>query len=204
GGGVRHPLPARAVRRTAPARGRRPGAGRRSAADASGRAVRGARPDHAPGAPGRVPRHAAPASQDGDLRHARPARGGAGRRSVGAPRRGAPAGRGNPRGARRLDGCRRRGVPRGGARLVSAEILSETGRHLLLVAVSVGLATLVGVPLGILLTRRPGWQRLVLGAANVVQTIPSLALFGLLIPVPFIGGRRLRPAPGAADALPRV
>jgi osmoprotectant transport system permease protein len=72
--------------------------------------------------------------------------------------------------------------------------VAETGRHLVLVAVSVGLATLVGVPLGIVLTRRPAWQRWVLGAANVVQTIPSLALFGLLIPVPFLGGIGVRTA----------
>jgi len=77
---------------------------------------------------------------------------------------------------------------------MTSEIVTETGRHLLLVAVSVGLATLVGVPLGILLTRRPAWQRWVLGAANVVQTVPSLALFGLLIPVPLIGGIGLRTA----------
>jgi osmoprotectant transport system permease protein len=77
---------------------------------------------------------------------------------------------------------------------VAAEILTETGRHLLLVVVSVGIATAIGVPLGILLTRRPGWQRLVLGAASAVQTIPSLALFGLLIPVPFIGGIGTRTA----------
>lgn len=77
---------------------------------------------------------------------------------------------------------------------MTAEILSETARHLLLVSVSVGLATLVGVPLGILLTRRPSWQRWVLGAASVVQTVPSLALFGLLIPVPLIGGIGLRTA----------
>jgi osmoprotectant transport system permease protein len=77
---------------------------------------------------------------------------------------------------------------------MTPEILSETARHLLLVSVSVGLATLVGVPLGILLTRRPSWQRWVLGAANVVQTVPSLALFGLLIPVPLIGGIGLRTA----------
>jgi osmoprotectant transport system permease protein len=77
---------------------------------------------------------------------------------------------------------------------VAAEILAETGRHVLLVVVSVGLATAIGVPLGIALTRRPGWQRLVLGAASAVQTIPSLALFGLLIPVPFIGGIGTRTA----------
>ncbi len=77
---------------------------------------------------------------------------------------------------------------------MATEILTETGRHLLLVVVSVGIATAIGVPLGIVLTRRPGWQRLVLGAASAVQTIPSLALFGLLIPVPFLGGIGTRTA----------
>ena len=77
---------------------------------------------------------------------------------------------------------------------MATEILAETGWHVLLVVVSVGLATAIGVPLGILLTRRPGWQRLVLGTASAVQTIPSLALFGLLIPLPFIGGIGTRTA----------
>jgi osmoprotectant transport system permease protein len=77
---------------------------------------------------------------------------------------------------------------------MTEEILSETGRHLVLVGVSIGIATAIGVPLGVVLTRRPGWQRLVLGAAAVVQTIPSLALFGFLIPVPAIGGIGTRTA----------
>ena len=77
---------------------------------------------------------------------------------------------------------------------MTREILSETATHLLLVGVSVGLATAIGVPLGILLTRRPAWSRLVLGVASVVQTIPSLALFGFLIPVPAIGGIGARTA----------
>src|SRR2546425_9032012 len=68
------------------------------------------------------------------------------------------------------------------------EVLVETGRHVMLVGVSVGLATAIGVPLGVWLTRRPGWSRIVLGLASVLQTIPSLALFGFLIPVPWIGG----------------
>ena len=51
------------------------------------------------------------------------------------------------------------------------------------------LAILVGVPLGILLTRRPKWKAFVLGSTNVVQTIPSLALFGLLLPLPWLGAR---------------
>ena len=68
-----------------------------------------------------------------------------------------------------------------------AEIARATTEHLVLVLVSVAIATAVGIPLGVLLTRRPAWQRPVLGAANVMQTIPSLALFGLLIPLPLFG-----------------
>jgi osmoprotectant transport system permease protein len=67
------------------------------------------------------------------------------------------------------------------------EILAETGTHLVLVGISVGVATAIGVPLGIVLTRRPAWSRLVLGTVSIVQTIPSLALFGLLIPVRGLG-----------------
>jgi len=70
---------------------------------------------------------------------------------------------------------------------VTAEVLVATWEHVLLVLASVGIATGVGVPLGILLTRRVVWQRPVLGVVNLIQTIPSLALFGLLIPIPFFG-----------------
>jgi osmoprotectant transport system permease protein len=69
-----------------------------------------------------------------------------------------------------------------------AEFISLTLEHLLLVGASSGIAILIGVPLGILLTRRPRLGPPVLGLANIFQTIPSLALFGLLIPIPFIGG----------------
>lgn len=69
-----------------------------------------------------------------------------------------------------------------------AEFISLSLEHLLLVGVSSGIAILIGVPLGILLTRRPRLGPPVLGFANIFQTIPSLALFGLLIPIPFIGG----------------
>ena len=68
------------------------------------------------------------------------------------------------------------------------EILALTREHLFLVFVSTTLAVLIGVPLGILLTRRKSLQMPVLGIANVLQTIPSLALFGLLIPISYIGG----------------
>lgn len=66
--------------------------------------------------------------------------------------------------------------------------------HLWLVAVSVGIAAAIGIPTGVLLTRRPEWERWALGFANTVQTIPSLALFGFLIPIPVIGGIGVRSA----------
>src|SRR5438445_6308730 len=69
------------------------------------------------------------------------------------------------------------------------DMLTLAGEHLWLVGISMLLAVAVGVPLGILLSRRPGWKSLVLGANNIMQTIPSLALFGLLLPVPWIGAR---------------
>src|SRR6266704_7116844 len=68
-----------------------------------------------------------------------------------------------------------------------AELVGLTWQHVYLVAVSTGAAIVVGVPLGIVLTRRPAWRAPVLGLANVFQTIPSLALFGFLIPVFGIG-----------------
>src|SRR5260370_42582480 len=80
------------------------------------------------------------------------------------------------------------------------ELLQLVGQHLYLVAVSTAVAVAIGVPLGILLTRRPGWRGPVLGLANLFQTIPSLALFGFLIPLPFIGG--IRPPTGLTR--PRV
>ena len=63
------------------------------------------------------------------------------------------------------------------------ELLGLTFEHLLLVLVSTGIAILIGVPLGILLTRKPGLSKPVLGFANIMQTVPSLALFGFLIPL---------------------
>ncbi len=69
-----------------------------------------------------------------------------------------------------------------------AEMLQHTGEHLVLVLISIAIAILIGVPLGILITRKSRWGAWVLGFANIVQTIPSLALFGLLIPLPFLGG----------------
>jgi osmoprotectant transport system permease protein len=69
------------------------------------------------------------------------------------------------------------------------EVLEATLQHLWMVAASMLLAALIGIPLGILITRKPGWDKPVLGGANIIQTIPSLALFGFLLPVPWIGAR---------------
>ena len=74
------------------------------------------------------------------------------------------------------------------------ELLVLTREHIILVLLSTGAAVLIGVPLGILLTRIPALRAPVLGFANVMQTVPSLALFGLLIPIPFIGGIGARTA----------
>ena len=71
---------------------------------------------------------------------------------------------------------------------LSSEIASRTLEHLEVVCISMLLAAAISIPAGVWLTMRKGWRRSVLGLANVLQTIPSLALFGFLIPVPFIGG----------------
>jgi osmoprotectant transport system permease protein len=69
------------------------------------------------------------------------------------------------------------------------EVLELTLEHLWLVGVSIFFAVLIGIPLGILITRWPILNRPILGSANIIQTIPSLALFGFLLPAPWIGAR---------------
>jgi osmoprotectant transport system permease protein len=71
---------------------------------------------------------------------------------------------------------------------LARDILDLTLEHLFLVGLSMGIAAAFAIPVGILLTRRTFLQRWVLGFANVMQTVPSLALFGFLIPLPFLGG----------------
>jgi osmoprotectant transport system permease protein len=68
------------------------------------------------------------------------------------------------------------------------DVASMTLEHVFLVTVSTGIAVAVGVPLGIYLTRKPSLASPVIGFANVMQTVPSLALFGFLIPIPILGG----------------
>ena len=69
------------------------------------------------------------------------------------------------------------------------EVLELTLEHLWLVGVSTILAVSIGIPLGILIARWPALNKPVLGGANIIQTIPSLALFGFLLPAPWIGAR---------------
>src|SRR3989454_5094750 len=69
-----------------------------------------------------------------------------------------------------------------------SDILAHIAQHLWLVAISTAIAIVIALPLGVLITRRKKLRGPVLGIANVMQTIPSLALFGFLIPLPFIGG----------------
>jgi len=71
---------------------------------------------------------------------------------------------------------------------LARDILDLTLEHLFLVSLSMTIAAALAIPTGILLTRRTFLQRWVLGFANIMQTVPSLALFGFLIPLPFLGG----------------
>jgi osmoprotectant transport system permease protein len=68
------------------------------------------------------------------------------------------------------------------------EMRDLTVEHIVRVLVAMAVAVAIAVPTGVLLTRRVKWRGWVIGVANVMQTIPSLALFGFLIPVPFVGG----------------
>src|SRR5215510_5530135 len=68
------------------------------------------------------------------------------------------------------------------------ELLTLIRQHIVLVFIAILVAVIIGVPTGILLTRHRSLRTPILGVANVMQTIPSLALFGFLIPLPFIGG----------------
>jgi osmoprotectant transport system permease protein len=75
-----------------------------------------------------------------------------------------------------------------------SEILSATLEHVKLVLIAMAAAILIGVPLGMLIVRRAKLRAVALAIAGIFQTIPSLALFGFLIPIPFIGGIGTRTA----------
>lgn len=69
------------------------------------------------------------------------------------------------------------------------ELLDSVLQHLWLVGLSTAFAMLIGIPLGIAIAHRPRFDKPVLASANIIQTIPSLALFGFLLPVPWLGER---------------
>jgi len=69
-----------------------------------------------------------------------------------------------------------------------AEILGATANHLTLVLIAMAFAIAIAVPLGMFIVHRPTLRNIALALASIFQTIPSLALFGFLIPIPFIGG----------------
>src|SRR5436309_3256085 len=75
-----------------------------------------------------------------------------------------------------------------------SELAALLGQHVLLVVVSTLLATAIGVPLGIFAARRPRLASPLMAFANIVQTVPSLAMFGFLLPVPLVGGVGARAA----------
>lgn len=77
---------------------------------------------------------------------------------------------------------------------MTSEILRATGQHIVIVTISVLIATAAGIPLGILCVRHTRAGRFILRIIDVIQTIPSLALFGFLIPLPLIGGIGVRTA----------
>jgi osmoprotectant transport system permease protein len=75
-----------------------------------------------------------------------------------------------------------------------SEIILRSGEHLILVAIAMVVAIAIGIPLGIAITRYPKLAPPILTVANALQTIPSLAIFGFLISVPFLGGIGKNPA----------
>lgn len=75
-----------------------------------------------------------------------------------------------------------------------SEFLALLLQHIVLVGVSTGAAIAIGIPVGVLAARRPRLGAPIVWLANVVQTIPSLAMFGFLLPLPFVGGLGARVA----------
>jgi osmoprotectant transport system permease protein len=75
-----------------------------------------------------------------------------------------------------------------------SDIFQATLTHLMLVSISMLIAIAIAVPLGMFVVQRPAMRSIALGITSVLQTIPSLALFGFLIPIPFIGGIGTRTA----------
>lgn len=77
---------------------------------------------------------------------------------------------------------------------MAGEILRATIQHVIIVGIAVAIATAAGIPIAIAAVRHPRWGQRFLRVIDVIQTIPSLALFGFLIPLPFLGGIGVRTA----------
>src|SRR5205814_2349772 len=183
-------------------------AGRRSADSADGRTVRRARPAHTRRAASRVPAHPGAREENGhhrDARHGRSVRARRSRRRA----RGRPADR--ARHAFRRCRVRRWARPAAARRAACdaarvmnrlfsfwlthrAELATLVAQHVVLVAASTAIAVLVGVPLGVFASKRPRLAAPAMAIAGIVQTIPSLAMFGFLLPAPFVGGVGARAA----------
>jgi osmoprotectant transport system permease protein len=82
----------------------------------------------------------------------------------------------------------------------SGEIATLTMEHLWLTAMAMLLAAAIAIPTGVWLTRAPRWAKPVIAVANILQTIPSLAMFGFLLPLPWLGDRAARIAIAALTA----
>lgn len=80
------------------------------------------------------------------------------------------------------------------------EIAELTVEHLWLTTAAMLFAALIAVPVGIWLTRAPRWAKPVIAIANILETIPSLAMFGFLLPLPWLGERAARIAVVALTA----
>lgn len=72
--------------------------------------------------------------------------------------------------------------------IMAEEILQLTAEHLTLVVTAIAIAAALGLPTGVLLVRRESLREWLIGLVNIIQTVPSLALFGFLIPLPIVGG----------------
>src|ERR1700737_1967254 len=211
---IRRAPPARTLWRPAPTRRRRPRPRRRSAHPPNGRALRRTRSRHSRRASARIQRPRAPSRQDHRLRHPRSSRSAAPRLAHHPSRkrphhcRRPPSGI-SPHRPSRSPSLHRVSFSARRCASMSAwtfflehriEILEATANHLTLVMIAMAFAIAIGVPLGMLIVHRPTLRNFALGLASIFQTIPSLALFGFLIPTPFLG-RIGRPSPTVARVL---
>src|SRR5260370_5178545 len=212
---IRGPPPARAFRRPAPTRRRRARPRRRSSHPAYGRAFWRARSRHPCRTSARIQRPHPPPWQDHRLRHPRSPRSLA-PRFAHRPARSRPhrcqrpaTGISSPRPPRstrfhfvsRFQSRISRVTPQMTTWSFFADhrpaIIGAALDHLTLVVIAMVIAILIGVPLGMFIVQRPALRAIALGIASIFQTIPSLALFGFLIPIPFIGGIG-KPTPNVA------